>query len=640
MKKQLLLFVMILLPMMANADPVEIDGIYYNLISKNGSNGAEVIRVNPNTYTGSIVIPETVTYGDVNYSVTSIGNYAFFELSSLISIIIPNSVTSIGDFAFYRCSGLTSISIPNSVTNICDRAFMGCSGLTSITIGNSVTSIGDGAFQDCSALTATHISDLEAWCKISFYNDISNPLYFAHHLYLNGKEIIDLVIPNSVTSIENYAFSCCSDLTSVAIPNSVKSIGEYVFANCSGLTSIAIPNSVTSIGKWAFHGCLNLTSVTIPNSVSSIENGVFCDCSKLTSVTIPNSVKSIGGTAFANCSGLTSVAIPNSVTNIGQGVFAGCSGLTSIIIPNSIMSIGNEAFSGCISLASVAIPNSVTSIGYWAFKGCSSLLSITIPNSVAYIDFSAFSGCSGLTSIIIGSGINSIGSKAFASCKELANVYCHAVNVPNTESDAFNDSYIDYATLHVPAESINAYKAADPWRNFKSVVSIEGGDTPESQKCEKPTINYYNGQLRFASATEGAEFVSEITDSDIKKNYEASVTLTVTYNISVFATKTGYDNSETATATLCWIDKEPTTEGITTGTSQIPAKAVLIQSDGGLLTIQGAYDGTRIGVYNINGTLAGEGTSRNGCATVNTNLHPGSVAIIKIGDRSVKVTMK
>ena len=193
----------------------------------------------------SVIIPN---------SVTSIGNSAFSGCSGLTSVTIPNSVTSIGYHAFYYCSGLTSVTIPNNVTSIGNRAFSGCYGLTSVTIPNSVTSIGEYAFDGC-GLTSVHINDLAAWCNISF-GDSANPLLYAHHLFINDTEVIDLVIPESVTSISASAFSGCSGLTSVTIPESVTSIGASAFSGCSGLTSVTIPESVTSIGASAFLICI------------------------------------------------------------------------------------------------------------------------------------------------------------------------------------------------------------------------------------------------------------------------------------------------------------------------------------------------------------------------------------------------
>ena len=185
----------------------------------------------------------------------------------------------------------------------------------------------------------------------------------------------------TVTAIGERAFVRCY-LTSIDIPNSVTSIGQYAFYGCGSLTSIDIPNSVTSIGRYAFYDCSSLTSIDIPNPVPSIGDYAFYGCSSLTSIDIPNSVTSIGDYAFYDCSSLTSIDIPNSVTSIGRYAFVYCSSLTSIDIPNSVTSIDNSTFSNCTGLTSIDIPNSVTSIGNSAFFGCSSLTSIDIPNSV------------------------------------------------------------------------------------------------------------------------------------------------------------------------------------------------------------------------------------------------------------------
>ena len=300
--------------------------------------------------------------------------------------LFGDGVTEIGGSAFNGCSSLTSVTIGNGVTSIGSYAFNGCSGLMSVTIGNGVTSIGESAFSSCSSLTSVHISDIAKWCAISFGYFGANPLTAAHNLYVNGVLIKDLVIPDGVTSI-----------------------GDYAFNGCSGLTSITIPDSVTSIGSSAFNGCSSLTSVTIGNGVTSIGSSAFFGCSGLTSIVIPNSVTSIGGYAFYNCSGLTSITISDSVT--------------SITISDSVTSIGNYAFYGCSSLTSVVIPNGVTSIGDYAFFRCSSLTSVVIPNSVTSIGGYAFYECTNLTSITIPDGVTSIGDYAFCGCHRLVEVY-------------------------------------------------------------------------------------------------------------------------------------------------------------------------------------------------------------------------
>ena len=232
--------------------------------------------------------------------------------------------------------------------------------------------------------------------------------------------------------------------------------------------------TVKSIGYGSFNSCYELISVTIPNSVTRIGDYAFSDCSDLSSVIIPNSVTSIGSDAFFDCSALASIIIPNSVTNIGNSTFYGCSSLTSITIPNSVKSIEDCVFQNCSSLISVIIPNSVTSIGSGAFFDCSALASIIIPNSVTIIRNYAFYGCSNLTSIIIPNSVTEINSKAFANCSNLENIYCYAENLFYIGDDIFKDSYIEYATLHIPSSSLSYYQTTEPWSGFGTIKTLEG----------------------------------------------------------------------------------------------------------------------------------------------------------------------
>ena len=328
------------------------------------------------------------------------------------------------------------------------------------------------------------------------------------------------------------------------------------------------------------------------------------------------------------------------MTSIGKGAFGGCSSLTSITIPNSVTSIGNYTFEYCSSLTSITIPNSVTSIGEEAFLNCTGLTSITIPNSVTSIGNNAFNGCSSLTSITIGNSVTSIGNYAFARCNKMEDVCCLAEEVPSTDTYAFEYSNTQYATLYVPASALNDYKTTAPWSEFGTIKAIDGG---EAKKCATPTISYGNKVLTFSCETEGVEYVYEIKDADIKKGYDKEVNLSATYEISVYATKSGYENSNVATATLVWTRAtftETTPDDPTSVQAVKESVPVLISANNGMITVKGELDGQAVTVYSAEGKLLGSDSISSGQATISTTLEAGSVAIVKIGQRAVKVMMR
>ena len=338
MKKTIIKFVMAVLVALfsLNANAVKIEGIYYDLDKETKT--AQVSS--SNTCTGLVTIPSSIISENEIYSVTSIGHSAFCGCSELTSVSIPSSVTSIGQNAFSGCSGLTSVSIPNSVTSIGSGAFEGCSSLASISIPNSITFIG------------TNVLEGTLW-----YNNQPNGLIYAGKIAYKYKG----TMPSN---------------TNITIKDGTVSINWYAFSRCSGLTSIVIPNTVTTIGGYAFQGCSNLISITIPDGVTSIGYNAFYNCSSLTSVSIPNSVKTIGTMAFSGCKSLTSLNIPNSVTTIEDYAFAECRSMASVVIPDGVTSIGRNAFHYWTQLTSITIPQSVKSIGIAAFAMCNNLSSV------------------------------------------------------------------------------------------------------------------------------------------------------------------------------------------------------------------------------------------------------------------------
>ena len=406
-KLSAVLVLALLSPAVAMAEDVydfDVDGIYYKILDNRDEVSVTYktyryishMEYFENDYTGDITIPATVTFNGKTFQVTMIGDHAFYRNGSVTSITIPSTITVISWDAFFYCTGLTRVNI----------------------------------------------TDMVAWCNMTCK---SSPLLYARHLYLDGTEVTDLVIPEGVTAIRNEAFSQCDGLTSVTIGNSVTTIGDNAFAGCTGLKSVSIGNAVTEIGGVAFEGCTNLATVSLGNAVKTIKNSAFSECSSLKSIVIPNSVIEIGGGAFKNCASLTSALIGNSVTTIS-----------------------GSAFMGCAALKSIDIPNSVTEIGMMAFKDCSSLASVSLGNSVM-----------------------AIGKQAFLNCPAIEKVISRATTPPSWDGDLslFTTNVYNHAPLHVPKGSDRAYIADQCWGQFLTIIDDVDEGTPVDADYLKCDVN-------------------------------------------------------------------------------------------------------------------------------------------------------
>lgn len=557
-----------------------IDGVYYYFYGDEAEVTYDSQVVSDDSYasySGDVVIPESVTYNNVTYRVTRIGYAAFLQCNDISSLTLPNSITTIEKGAFLKCQIATPLIIPQSVNSI-------------------------GWFDDAK-IPAIIVDDNN---KVYDSRDNCNAIIETS----SNKLIVGIatsVIPNSVTKIEEWAFRQCTGLTAIEIPNSVTWIGDYAFSGCTGLTSIEIPNSVKTINSDAFNGCSSLTTLTLHcptigtcfKNMSSITDITFGDevveiyagafsgttwysnkpdgliyagkcvyeykggnrmaqgtnivieegtkgiagsafkgCEGMTSVIIPNSVTTIGSKAFSGCKGLTTVTIPSGVIYLNESTFSGCSGLTTVNLPENLKEIRESAFADCSSLTSVVIPKGVTTLASGAFARCSSLASINIPNSVTEIRYMAFSGCSSLTAVTIPSSVKTLGSAAFDGCSSLVAVTVERAEPIYIYATTFSNS--SNAVLYVPSGSKANYEAASYWSGFKEIIEY----TP---KCATPIIHYKGGKLSFECETAGVTYVSSIITPDASDEYGKEIDLNKQFKVNVYAKKDGYDDSEIAT---------------------------------------------------------------------------------------------
>lgn len=540
-----------------------------------------VNNIGNSPYTGCSGLTKiTVAEGNENYdsreNCNAIIQTATNELiNGCKNTVIPSTITSIGDYAFYRCYGLTSITIPENVTSIGRYAFRDSgwennqpdgllylnkwllghkgydgltgdlviaegtkgiaggafeyyNGLTSVTIPSSLRYICRNPFQECRGLNSVRISDLEAWCKVKLEYSNSSPLYYAKHLYLNGKEITNLIIPEGITSIELGAFMNCIGLVSVTFPSSVTEINNYAFYGCSGLTQLVIPSSVKNIRGAVFCNCTSLTNVTLPEGVTQIGGSAFYGCTNLTSINIPESVNQVGVSAFKNSGwyknqpdGLLyfnkwllgykgsepegELIIDKGTKGIAYGSFKSCTGLTSINMPKELRYINGEAFYGCNGLTSISIPEGVTSIGIDAFAYCGGLTSVTIPSSVTSIEKEGFYSCSKLASV------TSLIQEPFEISERVFQYY---------DSSSYPYSYkFTTATLYVPEGTKEKYEATSAWNQFHSIEEIESTaiDDAIARKGESNETEHYDLSGRRVSESQRGLNIVRQADGTVRK---------------------------------------------------------------------------------------------------------------------------
>ena len=602
--KQLFLSILMLLPLAANAEVFESNGIWYNKQYHSGEIVTlEVVASQGVPYSGDITIPQAVYAGEgtTNSKVTSIGKSAFEGCADLTSITLPSTLESIGEGAFYGCSGLTYVKIPNGVTKICSGAFSVCINLVCVTIPGSVTDIESYAFDYCTSLNHivseseqpapfnitvfdTHDDAYDVysmatlvvpdgarstyqttlgWNNFSNISEVSEQKVRAVHVAKAGT------LHGFISDMEMFQIkelSLTGEINGDDLRMLREMAGGITLIHYGGdetrkqtkgsLSSLNIENvNIVAGGGYYLEDMSDMEKPSDPcyryySKNNALSEYLFCGCKKLKSIILPNNLMSIERRVFADCSALTSITIPNSVTSIDANPFVNCINLTSIIVDegnmyfdsrNNCNAIIDKKNQLIVGCKNTIISNSVTFIGDGAFSGCTGLTSIDIPDNVTSIGEAAFYDCTGLVYVALPNSLTSIGKYAFGCCESLTDVYCKAENVPSAGYTPFPENI----TLYVSYASLNDYKSTEPWSKYKVYGS---SNLQATEKCSTPTINIANGRVNFSCETSGVSYRWIISSPSGTKKFDYYINLPITLN--VYAMKDGYQNSDVATYEL------------------------------------------------------------------------------------------
>lgn len=506
-----------------SAESFSVGGVYYE------SQGEEVslTSVEDKSCT-SFVVAETVTYRNKLYSVTSIGEWAFYQCDKLESIILPSSITAIKNNAFADCTSLSGIDFPINVKVIGSGAFRGCKKLSNIFITQNVESVDGSAFSECNNLSQIVVDEL-------------NPYYSSANgnLYSKDKEIL-LFSPlgnrfnenalEGIKRIGGYAFDGHTEITSIQIPSNVVFIGEFAFSNCTNLKELSFAESEDDIEMDAmlFQGCpinkiyfgrnrkytyrlyydnrpfagsQSLRSICFGGKSSEIVDNEFKNCELLNSVDIESNVNTMGRSAFSGCGNLQTVQLPESLATIEQGAFMS-SGLTSIVIPQGVENIGINSFAYCKSLKKVQFNNSCADIAEDAFYDDSNLSEVDLGNGIKSIGLSAFYGCRKLQTIIFPSTLSQLGRKAFNGCSGLEFIISKIETPFDFMEDVFDQGTYVNAKLFVPQGYISLYYVTYNWNKFTNIEEglpsgIKGiSDSRDFQKSDSYNILGQKSQMQ------------------------------------------------------------------------------------------------------------------------------------------------
>ena len=478
-----------------------VDSICYSII---GDNQVEVTSRDSVKYAGEVIIPASVVNDGITYQVTRIGNKAFQGCKELALIDIPEGITSIGTFAFNGCTRLENVDLPNSLVTLERFAFYGCYSFTSFHIPRNLTEIAYNALMSCK--------------NIAYYTCSSfNTKYKAVDGILYSKDLTMLVaypfaatatsfdIPTTVTALHDYCLSGNNNLVAVNIPETVTWMGMNIFRDCQNIVEIDVPDGVTHMGVTVFGGCTSLIRVHLPANLDTIKNSTFSGCTMLTEVTVPRNVSCIDEQGFINATSLKTVTFEEGsrLTSLGERAFLDCYSLESLDLPNTVTSIGSGCFSNCSSLKTIHMSPNLTEIGSSIFTSCNSLTECEVIGDVptmhnifircsklkkvklgdrngtpgsTLLQNATITSCDQLEYLELGANIDSLENSALCSLDSLKVLICWATTPPRCHD--YWSSFWPWpanskAILYVPKASLEAYRTANDWKNYKTILPIE-----------------------------------------------------------------------------------------------------------------------------------------------------------------------
>ncbi len=482
-------------------DDTENSGLLFKVLTVDTTSGTvEVMKKGDDDikseYTEtSYTVPETITRDGITFTVTDIGEKAFFHCTTLTNVYLPDTITTIGKFAFYCCYKLDDSIYLDNVTTIKDYAFTGCFAFEEFTIPKGVTEIPIFTFNDCRNLKSvtlhdgvTSIGNYAFWDCCALDNVVlpDNMNSIGEFVFWECTSLKNITLPLNLTSISNGTFMGCTQLNYVAIPFNVTSIGERAFINCTSLKGIILPQNVRFINQSAFEGCTSLEYAVIEGTYvgTDIGESAFKGCTSLKELGLGFGVMNIANNAFKDCTALEDVIFPDSLETIGDYAFENCTSVSSVVfmangplLGTQNITVGKGAFKNCVSLESIQIPTvkDTTPLGEEAFMGCTSLKNVFIPNGLSTIGASAFSGCTSLEILTLTSSITTVGDNAFLNCDALSDIFFYGIReewdaiTKGTDNEALSN-----ATLSLFANS--AFDDAQSGLRF-SVIGRDSATT-------------------------------------------------------------------------------------------------------------------------------------------------------------------